>query len=78
MQTIYMKYRAKKKYRLRNRSSTSTAHSSGTLVHLSSVNQYSVAPCPKNCDIAFAYSKGKLSAVANALLDEDAEAQIDD
>lgn len=71
MQAVHMKYRPKYKRRVRDDAPPSVGQSS--FVRLSSVNRYSVSPCPEQSDTAVAYSKGKLSAMPRVSWDDEEE-----
>lgn len=69
MQAVHMKYRPKYKRSVQDDASPSIGQS--PFVRLSSVNQYSVSPCPEQSDSAVAYSKGKLSAMPRVSWDNE-------
>lgn len=69
-----MKHRPKASRRVRKGAGAIAARSSSPLVYLSSVNQYSVLPCPKNCETVVAYRKGKLSTLPVLPWDKDKKA----
>ena len=60
MRAIFMKYKVKKIPKKSKVSKINDVQCS-PLVSLPNQNVFSTTPCPKNCDTAIAYSKGKLS-----------------